>query len=333
MFKLQQKLFRLKSTLKTWNIEVFGNIFDSIKKAEHKAKVAEQAYDANPSDELLIAMNKATTELTLAFSIEETYWKQKTACKWLSEGKKNTKTSTPLSRRNVTSAIFHEIQHNGDANPTYSDLDWVPTLLFEEDTRHLSMKPTINEVKCAVFDMSPDSVASPDGFSAHFYQVSWDIIGEDLFEAVMDFFTGAQPLKTFTTTTIVLIPKIEIPITWKDFQPTSLCNVTGKILSKVVNNQITQLLPKIISPYQSGFVQERMIADNILLAQELTNCPGKGGSVNNIIMKLDMEKAYDRMNWNFLYCMLTKLGFPKQWIELIKKQWIKLSSHTVVDCN
>ncbi|KAK4397307.1 putative ribonuclease H protein [Sesamum angolense] len=64
MFKLQQKLFRLKLALKTWNIEVFGNIFDNIKQAEHKAKVAKQAYDANRSDELLIAMNKATVELT-----------------------------------------------------------------------------------------------------------------------------------------------------------------------------------------------------------------------------------------------------------------------------
>ncbi|KAL0313791.1 UNVERIFIED_CONTAM: hypothetical protein Sangu_2223500 [Sesamum angustifolium] len=80
--------------------------------------------------------------------------------------------------------------------------------LQQEDTRHLSMKPTIEEVKCAVFDISPDSAAGPDGFSAHFFQVCWDIIGEDLFEAVLDFFTGAQPPKTFTTTTIVLIPKL-----------------------------------------------------------------------------------------------------------------------------
>ncbi|KAL0309421.1 UNVERIFIED_CONTAM: putative mitochondrial protein [Sesamum radiatum] len=62
-----------------------------------------------------------------------------------------------------------------------------------------------------------------------------------------------------------------------------------------------------------------MIADNILLAQELTNCLGKGGNLNNTILKLDMEKAYDCMNWNFLYCMLAKFGFPEQWISLVKR--------------
>ncbi|KAL0433843.1 UNVERIFIED_CONTAM: hypothetical protein Slati_2718600 [Sesamum latifolium] len=138
--------------------------------------------------------------------------------------------------------------------------------------------------------MCSDSTAGPDGFSAHFYQSCWDIIGKDLHDAVSDFFLGASPPKNFTTTTIVLIPKTEAPATWKDFRPISLCNVTGKILSKIVNNQMASLLPKIISPLQSGFVQGRMISDNILLAQELSHCLGKNGSLSNKLFKLDMEK-------------------------------------------
>ncbi|KAL0285322.1 UNVERIFIED_CONTAM: hypothetical protein Sradi_7176000 [Sesamum radiatum] len=154
--------------------------------------------------------------------------------------------------------------------------------------------------------MCADSTAGPDGFSAHFFQNCWDIIGEDLYEAVLDFFSGSTPPKNFTTTTIVLIPKTETPSTWKDFRPISLCNVTGKILSKLINTQMAPLLPKIISPAQSGFVQGRLISDNILLAQELAHCLGKNGCMNNTIFKLDMEKAYDRVNWNFLYSCFVK---------------------------
>ncbi|KAL0356478.1 UNVERIFIED_CONTAM: putative ribonuclease H protein [Sesamum radiatum] len=201
----------------------------------------------------------------------------------------------------------------------FDDLQCVPTLLTDKDMELLHAKPTMEDIKAVVFDMCPDSTAGPDGFSALFFQSCWDIIAEDLLEAVLDFFAGTAPPKTFTTTTVVLIPKSESPMTWKDFRPISLCNVTGKILSKLLNTQIATILPKIISPSQSGFVQGRMIADNILLAQELTHCLGKNCSTNNMIIKLDMAKAYDRLNWGFLYRILEKLGFHQNWISMVRK--------------
>ncbi|KAL0283413.1 UNVERIFIED_CONTAM: Retrovirus-related Pol polyprotein from type-2 retrotransposable element R2DM [Sesamum radiatum] len=206
-----------------------------------------------------------------------------------------------------------------DESVTFDNLQWVPNILTEEDSQLLGKIPTFEEVKSTIFYMCPDSTAGPDGFSAHFYQSCWDIIGKNLHDAVSDFFLGSSPPKNFTTTTIVLIPKTEAPSTWKDFRPISLCNVTGKILSKIVNNQMACLLPKIISPSQSGFVQGRMIWDSILLAQELSHCLGKNGSHSNTIFKLDMEKAYDRVDWTFLYHMLSRVGFPMHWIDKIKK--------------
>ncbi|KAL0368126.1 UNVERIFIED_CONTAM: hypothetical protein Scaly_1031500 [Sesamum calycinum] len=240
MFNFQQKLYRLKATLKTWNFEVFENIFQNICKAEQKAK------DCENNEEV-----------------------------------------------------------------SYDLLHWVPNLLSEEDLQHLSIIPKLEEVKAVVFDMCPDSTAGPDGFTSHFYQSCWDIIANDLFEAVLDFFRGTPLPKNFTTATIVLIPKTESLHNWKDFRPISLCNVSGKILSKIMNHQVVVILPKVISPSQSGFVQGRMIADNILLAQELVHCLGANGSKNNTIFKLDMAKAYDRLDWNFVYRVLNRAGFFK----------------------
>ncbi|KAL0407597.1 UNVERIFIED_CONTAM: putative ribonuclease H protein [Sesamum radiatum] len=342
MFKLQQKLYRLKAALKNWNWEVFGNIFQNIKEAEQKSKAAEVRYDNDPSDTNLIAMNKATAELTLALSMEECYWRQKSACKWLSEGEKNTKYFHSLVKKKRKNSHIHQIQHNDvilssretlqqsvveyftraftdEGDVIFDDLQCVPTLLTDKDMELLHAKPTMEDIKAVVFDMCPDSTAGPNGFSALFFQSCWDIIAEDLLEAVLDFFAGTAPPKTFTTTTVVLIPKSESPMTWKDFRPISLCNVTGKILSKLLNTQIATILPKIISPSQSGFVQGRMIADNILLAQELTHCLGKNCSTNNMIIKLDMAKAYDRLNWGFLYRILEKLGFHQNWISMVRK--------------
>ncbi|KAL0412317.1 UNVERIFIED_CONTAM: hypothetical protein Slati_3821400 [Sesamum latifolium] len=112
MFKLQQKLYRLKAALKNWNWEVFGNIFQNIKEAEQRSKAAEERYDNDPSDTNLIAMNKATAELTLALSMEECYWRQKSACKWLSEGEKTTKYFHSLVKKKRKNSHIHQIQHN-----------------------------------------------------------------------------------------------------------------------------------------------------------------------------------------------------------------------------
>lgn len=343
MHKLQQKLYRVKAKLKKWNKEVFDNIFSKVELVERKASEKERRYDQDPSDANLIAMNRATTVLSQALGMEEAFWKQKAACKWLAEGERNTKFFHSLVKKKRNQNKIHKIQHNGtilikeneiqqsgveffeqllacnsDAMVP-DDLQWIPNLLNNEDLNFLTACPTMRELKEIVFSISPDSTASPDGFSAHFFQICWELISYDLLEATEDFFKGGQVPRNFTTTTIVLIPKTESPITWKAFRPISLCNVTGKILAKLLNGRLTPLLTRIISPSQSGFIQGRMIVDNILLAQELTLCLEKAGNPNNVILKLDMEKAYDRVHWPFLFKILEKLGFPPHWVQLVKK--------------
>ncbi|KAK6159884.1 hypothetical protein DH2020_003265 [Rehmannia glutinosa] len=86
MLNLHCKLMRVKHKLQWWNKTVFGNIFDNLKHAE-----AEKAYDANPTPTLLSDYNKASAELVLATIIEEDLWHQKSSCKCIVEGERNTK--------------------------------------------------------------------------------------------------------------------------------------------------------------------------------------------------------------------------------------------------
>ncbi|KAL0329011.1 UNVERIFIED_CONTAM: hypothetical protein Sradi_4887800 [Sesamum radiatum] len=194
--------------------------------------------------------------------------------------------------------------------------DLIPRMLDDTMAANMCQIPTIDEVKNVVFDLDLDSVAGPDGFNALFYQKCWDIIANDVYDVVTDFFGGSTIPKSFTATTIILIPKVESPKTWKDFRPISLCNVSNKILTKVLCQRIKPVLPSLISKTQSGFVPGRVISDNILLAQELVHEIGNKRNEGNVILKLDMAKAYDRLEWGFLYKIMERMGFSDTWIRL-----------------
>ncbi|KAL0313070.1 UNVERIFIED_CONTAM: Retrovirus-related Pol polyprotein from type-1 retrotransposable element R2 [Sesamum radiatum] len=151
-----------------------------------------------------------------------------------------------------------------------------------------------------------------------FYQKYWSIVGPD--EAfVLNFLNNASvdPLVNFTH--IVLIPKCPSPMDMSQFRPISLCNVLYKIASKAIANRIKLFLDSIVSNSQAVFVLGRLITDNVLTAFELNHClkhktKGKKGYVS---LKLDISKAYDRVEWGFLERVLIMLGFHSNFINLI----------------
>lgn len=117
-------------------------------------------------------------------------------------------------------------------------------------------------------------------------------------------------------TCVVLIPKIKNPESMKDLRPISLCNVVYKLVSKVLANRLEHILDEIISPNQSAFVPDRLITENILLAYECTHYMQnkRSGREGYAAVKLDMSKAYDRVEWSFLKKMVEKMGFDERWI-------------------
>lgn len=122
-------------------------------------------------------------------------------------------------------------------------------------------------------------------------------------------------------TIVVLFPKVKNPEKLKDLRPISLCTVLYKIISKVIANRLKVVLPDVISPSHSAFVPGCMITDNVLLAYELTHFlkNKRCGAEGIAAIKLDMSKAYDRVEWSFLQHMMDRLGFHRTWIELVMK--------------
>jgi hypothetical protein len=120
--------------------------------------------------------------------------------------------------------------------------------------------------------------------------------------------------------TIVLILKIKNPQLMKQFRPISLCNVIYKICSKVLANRMRGFLDDIISEEQSAFVSGRLTTDNVLTAYKCTHyLKRKKGEKGACAIKLDLAKAYDRVEWVYLQGIMLKLGFDAFFVEWVMR--------------
>ena len=117
----------------------------------------------------------------------------------------------------------------------------------------------------------------------------------------------------------MLIPKMLHPTKVADFRPISLSIVLYKLISKVIANRLKKVLPRIISDSQCAFVPGRLISDNVLVAYELVHFfrMKKKGKKGFMSLKLDMSKAYDRVEWGFLKEVMGMLGFNPRFVDLV----------------
>ncbi|KAK4381322.1 Retrovirus-related Pol polyprotein from type-2 retrotransposable element R2DM [Sesamum angolense] len=123
--------------------------------------------------------------------------------------------------------------------------------------------------------------ARPDGYSSGFYKAAWPVIGDEVVKAILEFFTTGRLLKQVNTTMLALIPK-----------------------------RLRLVLDAMISPSQNAFVPGRSIGDNILLAQEMFTGYNRQGLPKRCALKVDLRKAYDTVEWDFLIAALQLFGFP-----------------------
>lgn len=140
-------------------------------------------------------------------------------------------------------------------------------------------------------------------------------------EYVRNFFDTCNVLEGMNDTNLVLIPKNSNPSLMGDLRPISLCNMLFKIGSKVLANRMKLVLNSVISENQRAFIPGRLISDNMMISFEVMHylkrkTTGKTGSM---ALKLDLNKAYDRVEWKFLGDVLTKMGFSARWMQLIIK--------------
>ncbi|KAL0410635.1 UNVERIFIED_CONTAM: putative mitochondrial protein [Sesamum latifolium] len=180
---------------------------------------------------------------------------------------------------------------------------------------------TSEEITIALKQMHPLKSLGPNGMSPIFYQQYWSIVGPEVNCLILDFLNHGTFNPLFNYTHIVLIPKIPNPSNMSHFRPISLCNVIYKLASKVLANRVKPFLGVLISESQSAFVPGRLIMDNVLLAYKINHFlkHKTWGRTGHASIKLDVSKAYDRVEWVFLERVLGRLGFNEGFVHLVMK--------------
>ena len=190
--------------------------------------------------------------------------------------------------------------------------------LNESEARNLAASPSDVEILFALKSMKAFKAPRSDGLHDRFFQRFWLIVGESMKFEIKKIFTTKKIPEHLNKTLIVLIPKQLGPETISHFRPISLCNTIYKIVTKILVHRLKHLMPSFVSPSQTAFISSRRGTTNVIIAQELVySIKRKKGKEGFMIIKVNLEKAYDHLEWSFVRSMLVNLGFHLDTVELI----------------
>ena len=340
---LNRCLESFRARLEVWNEIEFGNVGKTMAELQKKLEWLE----LQPSTlDMIRSLRNPRIELNCWMDKEDDMWRQRSRISWLQSGDRNTRffyeKASARYKNNLIKGLMDENGRwlEGDEYVEKLMLQYYEMLFtssdhveFEEilDAVQHKVTPRMNQVivkefskveaKNAIKQMYHLKSLGPDGMPPLFYQHFWPNIGGVVTSTFLDFPNSGIIPPNFNHTHNFLIPKCKEPKTMTNYRPISLCNVVYKIVLKAITNRWKKVLPSIIIDTQSAFVHGRLITDNVLVAYEMMHhiSQKKSGRMGDLALKLDISKAYDRVEWIWLEKIMQKLGFDNKWCALIMK--------------
>ncbi|KAL2252021.1 UNVERIFIED_CONTAM: hypothetical protein Sindi_2324400, partial [Sesamum indicum] len=325
MYAVTRKLKALKPVFRLQRRNK-GDLTMNVQLAKGFLDEAQQLVSSDRQNELYLLLEHCCRVVyAKAAKLEQIMLQQRAKMQWMKDGDQCSRVFfRKIAQRRVRRRILQINDENGFTHTDLGEIahefvSYYQNLLggtrrrLSVDIRYLRLW-----ARHSVFDIADDKAPGPDGYSSRFFKAAWPVVGEEVTRAVLDFFSTGKLLKQVNSTILALIPKVHTPMSVNDFRPISCCNVLYKIIAKLLVQKISVLLDKIVSPCQTAFIPGRSIGDNIMLAQELFSRYNQMRLPPRCALKVDIRKAYDTVEWDFLLAVLQLFGFPPtftRWIE------------------
>ncbi|KAA3453752.1 reverse transcriptase [Gossypium australe] len=340
---LMEKLKLLQNHLKKWAGSIKSRK-DGLKRS--LTRELESLLMKDRDDDTMAKIIDTKIHLNLEIDKDEVYWEQRARTNWLKLRDKNTAffhkcASTRRRINSITKLVsedgreitddseileaatgyFEDLfasKGNGDPRKV---LEGIESIISHEVNESLLSPFREDEVRTALKDMGPTKAPGLDGLPALFFQQYWHIMGKEVLDFCLGILNGNKVVDLANVTEIMLIPKTLNPSSLVNFRPISLCSVLYKIVAKTIANKMQNVIGLCIDEVQSAFVPGHLIIDNVLLAYDILHTfrQKRTGKKGYMTVKLDMSKAYDRVEWNFVKEMMPKMGFAHEWMGLIMK--------------
>ncbi|XP_074271380.1 uncharacterized protein LOC141595316 [Silene latifolia] len=338
MYSLVNKLKCIKPNLLQLNREGLSDIEQTTGICQKKVEsLQRQLGQATTNTALIQHEYEAVLELTSLTMARDNFLLQKAKCLWSKEGDANSAFfhNSIKKRRNQNKVIMIE-----DMNGMLCDTpDQVKTAFLEyyqhllgssqttkkihrkiidqgpkcnEDQYAVLLRPVSREeVKEAIFGIPDIKSPGPDGYTSKFFKDAWGEVGKEVIQAIQDFFTHGKLLKQLNATSLTLIPKCDRPQTVLQFHPITCCNVIYKVISKLLCSRLAEVLPQLVDKNQGAFIQHRSIQENILIYEDLIRLYERPSPSPRCMFKIDLQKAYDTVEWEFVDKLMKMLKFPE----------------------
>ena len=161
--------------------------------------------------------------------------------------------------------------------------------------------------------MRKNLAPGPNGFGVHFFKILWNAIKNDYLALFKDFHGGTLDVKRLNYGVITLVLKIKDANNIRQYRPICLLNVDYKGITKTLSNRFSPVASKVIGDNQTGFFKGRNILEGVVILHEVVH-ELKKTKKRGLILKIDFEKAYDKVRWDFLEQVMRGEGFPEEWI-------------------
>ncbi|GJU81563.1 putative RNA-directed DNA polymerase, eukaryota, reverse transcriptase zinc-binding domain protein, partial [Tanacetum coccineum] len=320
LVSFKNKLKEVEARLKNWHKDMVRNIDIERKNLVEKLDRIDTLLDDGTFNQTLVETRidtmKSTQDLDERSRLDDA---QKIKRNWDMDGDKNSKFFHNFVKKQrhklMVSGILKDGQKFQRARFLY------PNERFKKldscSGESLVSAITLEEIKDVVWSCGGDRAPGPDGFLFKFVKTYWEMMKNDIFDFVQEFVTSGNILIGCNSSFITLIPKVTSLILCKDYRPISLIGLQYKIISKLLANRIAKVIEGVISVEQSAFIKGRQILDGPLVVNEVIEWYKKRKK-KGLVFKVDFDKAYDSMSWDYILNVMVCMGFPAKWLNWIK---------------